>query len=96
MPAFARLPADDGFAGALLGDTLFFEAVFAVDFFGDFFFAAGAFLTAFLAFFFVPLLTFFARFFGAAGFTPRFDLPVCLRPFFLSAFFLAFATTISS
>jgi hypothetical protein len=95
MAAFARLPADDRFAGALLGGALFFDAVFLVDFFGGFFFAAGAFLTAFLVFFFAPLLTFLARFFGAGSFTPRFDLPVFLRPFFLAVFFLAFATTIS-
>jgi hypothetical protein len=95
VSAFARLPADDGFARALLGAAPFFGAVFSVDFLGDFFFAAGAFLTAFLVFCFVALLTFFARFFGAGGFTPRFALLVCLRPFFFSAFFLAFATTIS-
>jgi hypothetical protein len=94
MAAFARLPADDRFAGALLGGTLFLDAVFPVDFFDDFF-AAGAFLTAFLVFFFAPLLTFLARFFGAGSFTPRVDLSVFLRPFFLAVFFLAFATTIS-
>jgi hypothetical protein len=70
-----------------------FAFVFFEDFFGGFpgaFFAITVLLTAFLVFF-APRRLVFARFFGADGLAPPFDLP----SFFLTAFFLAFATTIS-
>ena len=76
----------------LFGD---FFAVFFVVFFVVDFFAADFFFAAFLAFF-GALAAFFARFFEADALTLRFDLPACLRPFFLATFFLALATTNSS
>jgi len=56
---------------------------------------AGVFFAAFLVFlaFFAVRVAFFARFFEADALALRFDLPACLRPFFLAIFFLALATT---
>ena len=89
--------------GALLGVALGLgDFAFFADFFGDFFavffvvdfFAADFFCAAFLVFFafFGARAAFFARFFAADALALRFDLPACLRPFFLATFFLALAT----
>jgi hypothetical protein len=68
----------------------FLAVFFVVDFLAaDFFFAA---VLDFLAFF-GARAAFFTRFFVADALALRFDLPACLRPFFLATFFLALATT---
>jgi hypothetical protein len=91
-----RFPADRAVVAVLsfFGVALRLVAfVFFDDFFCDFpgaFFPLTALLAAFLVFFARRLLV-FARLFGADVLALPFDLP----SFFLTAFFLAFATTIS-
>jgi hypothetical protein len=94
VSALAWLPAGNRFAvaSALFGAASLFDALFLADLLRGFFVAG--FLDAFFAFR-APTFAPVARFFSAAGLAARFDLRARLRAFFLTAFFLAFATTIS-
>jgi hypothetical protein len=94
--ALARMPALSG-AELRFVDFAFFAGFFddlLAVFFVVVFFAGVVRFAAFLAFFafFGARVAFFARFFEADVLALRFDLPACLRPFFLAIFFLALAT----
>src|SRR5882724_11317814 len=100
MTGFGFLAAGGVFPAApicLGAEAACFDFVLVAGFFDGFFLAANRFAAFFavLAVFLVARLPVFARFFGVDGLVACFDLPACLRPFFLATFFLAFATTIS-
>jgi hypothetical protein len=93
LPATLALPGVGVRFAGLVFSADFFDDFFAVFFVVDFF-AADFFLAAILASmtFFGARAVFFVRFFEADPLALRFNLPACLRPFFLATFFLALAT----